>query len=72
MNGALLVLTELWPPELPTEQPPEVGRPGQRRLQGKSKRFREKNARRGGLLGGTRFMIQLRTSQWPVSIRVAL
>lgn len=65
---ALLVLIQFQPSEIPTE----VGRPGQRRLWGKSKRFREGNAKRGGLLGGNKFMIQLRTSQWSVSTRVAL
>lgn len=63
-----MVLVQFEPPDIP----PEVGRPGQRRLQGKSKRFREGNAKRGGLLGGNKFMIQLRTSQWSVSTRVAL
>lgn len=39
---------------------------GQEKIWGKRKRFREGNAKRGGLLGGKTFIMWLRTSQWSV------
>lgn len=57
---ALLVLLQFQSSEIP----PEVGRRRPRRFGGKGKCFRERDAKRGGLLGGKTFIIWLRTSQW--------